>query len=612
MNALIPLLVVLNPFLDGFSAQTDWSDGQGVPGPVTNFGKTFASHLYMAYEDMPGELFLHLQGEKHQVTNYLEYSVPGSVVDMNGDGHLDVVCGSNGYSKREVYWFENDGSGGGWERHDVSGSGEVVYPMSVCAVDIDGDGDMDVVGGDGTYSSTPRRIYLWINTDGTGLNWETILIKDDVWAGPLQVIAVDIDGDGDPDVLTRQGWKILWYENPLGDSRLLDDWTEHQVFEKSGVNEICVADINGDGWMDVVSAAGSSNKQVSWWQNLDGSGENWTEHTILNNINNGKAIHAADMDGDDDLDVIAAGSYDLYWFENNDGLGTSWTEHQLPDPFVLCNATAGVDIFGNGSPVILSAHGSSGTPIRFVLWERMDEGGLTWRRHILEKSYIYNGLAVGDIDGDDTLDVVTFEDGSRVFWFSLGYPSTGSLTSSILDVNNYPHWDELQWEDSVPSGSFLGFRVRSSNDPADMGEWSGYIEEPGSLEGFVDSTHRYLQYRVVMESGGRFITPSLDVVIFLWDWLGVEGSEDVTRLHPVTPNPCYGPVELRFSLADPGPVTIRVFDLCGRLVALPLDEEVSGGEHSVQLSSLPPGAYFVRMTAGEEVLRERFVLVGER
>jgi len=32
----------------------------------------------------------------------------------------------------------------------------------------------------------------------------------------------------------------------------------------------------------------------------------------------------------------------------------------------------------------------------------------------------------------------------------------------------------------------------------------------------------------------------------------------------------------------------------------------------VHPASLPPGAYFVRMTAGEEVLRERFVKVGDR
>jgi len=71
-------------------------------------------------------------------------------------------------------------------------------------------------------------------------------------------------------------------------------------------------------------------------------------------------------------------------------------------------------------------------------------------------------------------------------------------------------------------------------------------------------------------------------------------------------------VEIRFSLAEPGSVVIQVFDLCGRLVSLPVDGEVSDGEHLVQLASLPPGAYFVRMTAGEEVLRERFVLVGDR
>ena len=607
MKALVILPVVLATALAGLTGQDDWSDGPGVPGPVNFFFQSFDSHQNMGYEDMPGELFLHLQGEKHQVTNYLEYSVPGSVADMNGDGHLDVVCGSNGYSKNRVYWFENDGSGGGWERHDVSGSGEVTFPWAVCAEDVDGDGDMDVICGDND------KIVLWINTDGTGLNWETIIIKDDVWTGPQQVIAVDMDGDSDPDVLTRQGWKILWYENPLGDSRPLDDWTEHQAFEKSGVNEICIADINGDGWLDVVSAAGSSNKQVSWWQNLDGSGENWTERTIINSINYGQAVHATDMDGDGDLDVIAMGWDNLYWFENNDGLGTSWTNHQVPGAFAGGQAVLAVDMFGYGLPVILGTYGISGTTKPFVLWERMDDGGLTWRMHILEKSFWYEGLAVGDIDGDDTLDVVTFEYGSRVFWFSkFGYPSEGTLTSSILDVNNYPHWDEMQWQDSVPAGSSVRFRVRSSNDPGDMGEWSGYIEEPGSLEGFADSTHRYFQYRVHMEPSGQLVTPTLYQVLFYWQWLGVEGAEGESCLHPVTPNPSSGTVEIRFSLAEPGPLTLQVFDLCGRLIALPLDGEVSGGEHSVQLASLPPGAYFVRMTAGEEVLRESFVLVGER
>ena len=614
MKALMLLIVLFAPVYGGFSAQTVWDGGPGVPGPVTNWSDTFESHLRCNYEDMPGELFLNLQVGKHQVTDELEFAVPGAVADMNGDGHLDILGCSQGWGNSSVAWFENDGSGGGWERHEVSGWGEIFALRYSCAADVDGDGDMDVIGAEG--STSWKRIYLWINTDGTGHNWETCIIADNLLYSPKFVTTSDIDGDGDPDVVARIGGgasgQIRWFENPMPGRSSTVEWTEHLVGVKTQINQISLGDINGDGWMDVISAAASNNKQLSWWENLDGTGDNWVEHVILNTYSYARAVNSVDMDGDGDLDVIAAGSDMLSWFENKDGEGLSWTRHPISDPFVLCNQIVGVDLFGNGNPVILCAYGSSGTANRFVLRERMDEGALTWRMHILEKGFWYNGLVVEDIDEDDTLDVVAFEEGSRIFWSSLGYPDMGWLTSSILNVNNYPHWDEVQWEDSVPSGSFLGFRVRSSNDPADMGEWSGYIEEPGSLEGFVDSTHRYLQYRVVMESGGRFITPSLDVVIFLWDWLGVEGSEDATRLHPVTPNPCYGPVELRFSLAEPGPVTISVFDLCGRLVASLVEGEVSGGEHSVQLASLPPGAYFVRMTAGEEVLRERFVLAGER
>ena len=611
MKALMPLLVLFAPVYGGFSAQTVWDGGPGVSGPVTNWSDTFSSHLLCNYEDMPGELFLNLQVGKHQVTDELEYAVPGAVADMNGDGHLDIIGCSMGWNISSVDWFENDGSGGGWGQHEVSAWGEIYALQSCCAMDADEDGDLDVVGGEG--STVWDRIYLWTNTDGSGLNWETTLVRGTLGHSPRQVIPADMDLDGDLDIMVRLGIReVAWYENPHLSGSVDVVWGYHPVFEKYGINEIGVADLNGDGWLDVISAAESNNKQLSWWENLDGTGDNWVEHVILNNYGNARAVTSVDMDNDGDLDVIAAGFDCLGWLENTNGSGLSWAGHPIPDPFVVCNQIVGVDLFENGNPVILCAYGSSGGARRFVLRERMDEGALTWRMHILEKGFWYSGLAVEDIDGDDTLDAVTFEHGNRIFWSSLGYSDMGWLTSSILNVNNYPHWDEVQWEDSVPPGSFLGFRVRSSNDPADMGEWSGYIEEPGSLEGYIDSTHRYLQYRVVMESGGRFITPSLDVVIFLWDWLGVEGSEDATRLHPVTPNPCYGPVELRFSLAEPGPVTIRVFDLCGRLVASPVDGEVSAGEHSLQPASLPPGAYFVRMTTGDEVLRERFVLVGER
>jgi len=608
------MALILRPFLlviavASVSRQTDWSGGPGVFGPVSRFEDTFSTRMHMDYEGSPGELYLSMHGDKFLVTDYMECSVPGVVADINGDGHLDVVCGSQGNRKNRVYWFENDGSGGGWQRHDVSGVGERP-PYFVCAVDVDNDGDLDIIAGAGSMYG--REIYLWTNTDGSGLNWEKSLISNTWPNWPEKIIPADMDGDGDFDLVVRLGIsQVVWYENPMSCHVVpIGGWKSHLI-DQDGVNDIFVSDINGDGWPDLVTVRAQTNYQVAWWENVDGTGDNWTRHGITNYIHYGRAVHALDMDGDGDMDVIASGCDRLLWFENNDGLGTSWKEHSLNDPVVLCNVIVGADIYGSGSPVILCAHGSMGTPRRFVLWERMDDGGLTWRRHILERSYWYWGLSVGDIDGDGVLDAVAFEDGSRVFWFSLGYPSTGSLTSSILDVNNYPHWDEIQWQDSVPAGSSLRFRVRSSNDPERMGGWSGYIDEPGSLAGFVDSTHRYFQYRVHMEPSSRFVTPTLYQVLFRWDWLGVEGSSGGPVLYPIE-SPGFGTAAIRFSLPAACRVSIAVYDLAGRCVAVPLHGMQPSGEHTVETSFLPSGTYFVRMTAGDHVLHGRFVLLSGR
>ena len=68
---------------------------------------------------------------------------------------------------------------------------------------------------------------------------------------------------------------------------------------------------------------------------LDGTGDNWVEHVILNNYGNARAVNSVDMDSDGDLDVIAAGFDCLGWLENTDGSGLSWAGHPIPDPFVI-------------------------------------------------------------------------------------------------------------------------------------------------------------------------------------------------------------------------------------------------------------------------------------
>ena len=77
------------------------------------------------------------------------------------------------------------------------------------------------------------------------------------------------------------------------------------------------------------------------------------------------------------------------------------------------------------------------------------------------------------------------------------------------------------------------------------------------------------------------------------------------------PNPASGSSVIRFRLDEPGPVSISVYDLAGRLRTLPVDAELYPGIHEVEVSGLPSGSYYVRMIAGDDIMQMEFTIVGE-
>jgi hypothetical protein len=75
-------------------------------------------------------------------------------------------------------------------------------------------------------------------------------------------------------------------------------------------------DVDGDGDTDVLSASSFDDK-VAWYEN-DGS-ENFTTHTITTAADRAYSVFAADVDGDGDTDVLSASYRDdkIAWYENN-------------------------------------------------------------------------------------------------------------------------------------------------------------------------------------------------------------------------------------------------------------------------------------------------------
>ena len=162
---------------------------------------------------------------------------------------------------------------------------------------------------------------------------------------PHSVYAMDLDGDGDVDVLSASQLddKVAWYPN-LGNGSFGQQHVISTVAD--GARSVFAVDLDGDGDPDVLSASYQDDK-VAWYEN-HGLGAFGPPQVITTNAEWAWSVYATDLDGDGDADVLSASYNDnkVAWYENllppADCNGNG-----IPDTQDLANGS-GVDCNGNG------------------------------------------------------------------------------------------------------------------------------------------------------------------------------------------------------------------------------------------------------------------------
>ena len=206
---------------------------------------------------------------------------------------------------------------------------------------------------------------------------------------------------------------------------------------------------------------------------------------------------------------------------------------------------------------------------------------------------------MADFNEDGRPDILAAAtDGTELSWHEIDSYSSGWLESSILDIGGYPQWDSITWVSEEPIGTDIFFQARSSNDWENMGAWCDTIFSPGSLVGYIDSTHRYIQYRVSLLSDSGFATPILDEVRFWWSNLGIgEGEYAAEFSVSVFPNPGGTGVTIVVPPIYSEEARILVYDISGKLVRIL--EEPDGSLFLWDCSDqsgreVPSGMYMIR------------------
>ncbi len=342
-------------------------------------------------------------------------------IDVDEDGDMDVI----GAGQDGITWWENDGDLQ-FTEHAIES--EFYFSRSLYVADVDLDGDIDILGAGGSGIA-------WYENDEEQSFTEHIVAEGFGHANGIH--AIDFDGDSDVDVLgtfdnVGIAMGIAWWENN-GEQ----EFSEHIISNDFILaNGVCAADIDSDGDLDVLGGTYNHHDGNIWWEN-DGE-QGFTEHA-LGNQDGAHSIYVTDIDEDGDMDVFGgAWIAGIFWHEN-DG-EQAFTEHRIGGGFGGLNSIYLSDIDADSDLDVIAGGGEA------IAWFENDgEQGFT--EHIIANGDLRDSFSVFaiDIDNDGDMDVLEATQAQRankiVWWES---DLTDSLRWQTLPDTTFAEDSSLQ------------------------------------------------------------------------------------------------------------------------------------------------------------------------
>jgi hypothetical protein len=328
-----------------------------------------------------------------------------ATADLDGDGDLDLVSANRGSNNLAVYYQEEPGSFNSTPMIITDSS--VTTPFSIAATDLDGDGDIDLA----SANQFSNNLTLFFQEPAGVFDGSVKVLSDSSMIKPSSVEVADLDGDGDVDLVSANSLSdnltVFFQLSPgcYGPAMVLTGP------EMNSTNAVRAADVNNDGKLDLVSTSFIDNSVSVFLQTSSGV---FDFETALGDprIDGPNAVLVADLNRDGTTDLVTSnltsGNLSIF-FQDLAGGFANQPVIVLPPGL----SSVGRPIFAadldNDEDFDLVFRGTNNTGTYLAICLQDESGSFTSPPLLLGQGTGLTPSAVADIDGDGLLDLAAVD-----------------------------------------------------------------------------------------------------------------------------------------------------------------------------------------------------------